>query len=223
MRRRAHLARAWALLVFAVIASAEPALAQDAAPDAMTGPRASTPPGERVRLGPGSLRRRVLDQAPPSFVRHAQGLRPFQRRVLERRLRRMPESQRQRVFRDWERMSLRERDQVVESFIRGVEGRRRRELPLRLRTPEMRERLLRMTPEERSAFFARAEEWRGMDAGERTRMRARLAKFGELSEPEQQALIDAKFARKSPEERARILHDLREASQQTRGQRGSRD
>ncbi len=220
MRRLAHRTRAWALLALAILASAEPVLAQEAPPDAAASPRATTPAGERTTTpGSRSFRRRVLEQAPPSFVRHTRDLRPVQRRVLERRLRRMSEPQRQRVYRNWERMTPGERDVVVESFIRGVEVRRHRELPLRLRTPEMRERLSRMSPEERQGFLARARDWRAMDAGERRQMRARLAKFGALSEPEQQALVDAKFARKSPEERARILRDLREASREPRSSR----
>jgi hypothetical protein len=60
-----------------------------------------------------------------------------------------------------------------------------------------------------------------MDARERRGMRARLSKFGTLSEPEQQALVDAKFSGKTPEERARILRDLREASRQLREPRGA--
>jgi hypothetical protein len=215
-RLRSQLARALALLAFALVAQAQPLRAQDAGPEATVGPRATTPGGERARSARleqlRERRRRAIEQAPPSLVRHARDLRPTDRRALERSLRRMSEPQRQRFYREWERMSPRERSAAVNGFAMRVEARRTRELPVRLRTPEMRERVARMTPEERQDFAARAQTWREMDADERLRMRARLARFGELTEEEQQALVDEKFARKSPEERARILHQLREAS-----------
>jgi hypothetical protein len=52
-----------------------------------------------------------------------------------------------------------------------------------------------------------------MEPDERRRMRARLERFRLLAPEDQQALIDKKYAAKSPEERARILDALREASQ----------
>jgi hypothetical protein len=78
-----------------------------------------------------------------------------------------------------------------------------------------------LSPEERRAYFARAQDWRGMDASERRSMRARLEKFGGMTESEQQALVDEKFGRSSPEQRARILEQLREASRQMRAQRAT--
>jgi len=50
--------------------------------------------------------------------------------------------------------------------------------------------------------FARV--WRA-----RGRMRRRLERFRQLAPEDQQALIDKKFAAKSPEERAHILEALR--------------
>lgn len=219
MRRLAAHARIFALLALALFASTEPLLAQDGAAESSgIAPSAGTPRErarqriERVRAERGAL----LRAAPPGFERWARELPPVQRRRLERRLRTMPETQRDRFFRDWSRMSLRERGELTDRIVAPGELRRRRELPPRLRTPEMRERLGRMSPEERRDFFTRARAWREMDAGERQRMRARLGKFGTLSPDAQRELVEQKFARRSPEERARILAQLREASQQMR-------
>jgi hypothetical protein len=51
-----------------------------------------------------------------------------------------------------------------------------------------------------------------MEPGERRRMRERLERFRTLAPDEQEALIERRFSGKSPEERARILEALRDAS-----------
>ncbi len=225
MRRLAAHARVFALLALALFASTEPLLAQDGAAESSgIAPSAGTP-RERVRQRIERARAErgvILREAPPGFERWARELPPVQRRRLDRRLRTMPETQRERFFRDWGRMSLREREELADRIVAPAEVRRRRELPARLRTPEMRERFAKMSPEERRDFFTRARAWRELDAGERHRMRARLGKFGELSPDAQRALVEQKFARRSPEERARILAQLREASQQMRALRETR-
>jgi hypothetical protein len=144
-----------------------------------------------------------------------------QRRQLDRRLRRMAAPQRERFFHEWSRLSLHERRELA-ARLAPDERRSRRELPPRLRTPEMRERLGAMSLEERREFVARARRWREMDPAERHRMRKRLERFGALSAEQQQALVDERFSRKSPEERARILSGLRSASKQMRELRESR-
>ena len=213
MRQLAHLARCWAFVALALLSVGEPALAQEPQPDT----RASAPnePREGVRVRPIERRGPLLRKARPlAFDQWARDLHPANRRALARQLRRMPAPQQERFYRGWERMSLSERREFADTL--GLRSQRRhpRELPPRLRTPEMRDRLEQMSPKERQRFFARARDWREMKPAERHRMRARLAKFGALSEPEQSALVEKKFARRTPEERAKILRDLREASQQ---------
>jgi hypothetical protein len=226
MRCFARSARAWALGALALVASAPPAFGQEVAPDALqpSPPRATAPPRERGNQHIEALRSeraRVQREAPPGFTHWARELPPPQRRQLERRLRRMPEPQRESFFREWDGLSLHERRELAERLTLAGEARRRRELPPRLRTPEMRDRIEAMSPEERREFLARARDWREMNAGERHRMRSRLERFGTLTEGEQQALVDARFQRKSPGERARILRELRGASQQLRALRGT--
>jgi Protein of unknown function (DUF3106) len=225
MRRFARSARAWALSALALVASVLPAFGQEVPPDALQpAPRATTAPRERGNQRVEAMRgerARIQREAPPGFVHWARELPPAQRRQLERRLRRMPEPQRQRFFREWDRLSIQERRELAERLTLAGEARRRRELPPRLRTPEMRERLEAMSPEERREFMARARAWREMNAGERHRMRSRLERFGTLTEGEQQALVDERFERQSPEQRARILRELRGASRQLRELRGA--
>ena len=226
MSRLARIARGWALLALGVLASAQPLRAQEAPPDAAgVAPRAAA---QRERTGQRierirADRTRILRQAPPDFETWSRDLSLAQRHQLDRRLRRMPDFQRERFFREWSRMSIHERRELAGRMAIGAEARHRRELPPRLRTPEMRERLEHMSPEQRRGFFARAQAWRELEPGERGRMRARLTRFGALNESEQQALIEAKFKRNSPEERARILHELREASREMRELHGARE
>ena len=213
MRQLAHLARCWALVALALLPLGEPVLAQEPQPDT----RASAPnePREGARVRPIERRGPLLRKARPlAFDQWARELHPAHRRALARQLRRMPAPQQDQFFRGWERMSTRERREFADTLGLRAERRHQRELPPRLRTPEMRDRLEQMSPQERQRFFARARDWREMKPAERHRMRARLAKFGALSDPEQSALVEKKFARRTPEERAKILRDLREASQQ---------
>jgi hypothetical protein len=222
MRRFARSARAWALSALALVSSVPPAFGQEARPHEealQPAPRATTAPRERGNQRVETLRGEragIHRDAPPGFAHWTRELPPVQRRQLERRLLRMPDPQRERFFREWDRLSIHERRELAERLTLAGEARRRRELPPRLRTPELRERLEAMSPEQRREFSARARDWREMNAGERHRMRSRLERFGTLTEGEQQALVDARFERKSPEERARILRELRGASQQLR-------
>lgn len=212
MRQLAHLARCWALVALASLPVGEPALAQEPQPDT----RASAPrePRGGVRVRPIERRGPFLRKAPPAFDQWARELRPVHRRALARQLRRMPAPQQDQFLRRWERMSSRERRELADTLGLRAERRHQRELPPRLRTPELRDRLEQMSPQERQRFFARARDWRDMKPAERHRMRARLAKFGALSDAQQSALVEKKFARRTPEERAKILRELREASQQ---------
>jgi len=221
MRCLARHARSWALSALVLVASGPPAFGQEGAPDTVrptTAPRQRAPQRSETIQGE---RARIRREAPPGFARWARELPPAQRRQLDRRLRRMPELHRERFFREWDRLSIAERRALAERLALSGEARRRRELPPRLRTPEMRERLAAMSPEERREFVARARDWREMQPGERRRMRGRLEKFGTLTADEQEALVDERFKRKSPEERARILSDLRAASQLARGPKGA--
>ncbi len=69
-----------------------------------------------------------------------------------------------------------------------------------------------MSPESREKLAPLVRRWRGMGPLERRRMRQRLERFRTLAPEDQQALIDKRFAERPPEERARILESLREAS-----------
>lgn len=225
MPRLARLARAWALVALALVASLPPASAQEAAPDgAQPAPRSR--PGVQGRAGQRiemvrEARAQLRREAPTGFDRWLRELRPVERRRLERHLLRMPAPQRERWFRQWSRLSLHERRELAASLA-PLEARRRRELPPRLRTSEMRERLAAMSPEERREFIARVQDWREMRPAERRRMRARLERFGALGADEQQKLVDERFERRTPEERARILRELRAASAQLRSLREER-
>jgi hypothetical protein len=74
------------------------------------------------------------------------------------------------------------------------------------------QRLEQMSPESREQLAPLIRRWRDMGPRDRRRMRMRLERFGTLPPEGQQALIDRRFADRSPEERARILESLREAS-----------
>jgi hypothetical protein len=216
MRRLAQLARSASFAALALLASAEPVFAQE--PQAES--RSSVPSNPSGIARPSQIERRapVLRGAPPGFERWLRELRPIEQRALHRRLRRMPAAQRDELFRRWERTSVSERRELMQTIGPRIERRRERTLPLRLRTPEMRDRIEQMSLEDRQRFFARVRDWRAMAPAERHRMRARLESFGALSEADQRALVEQKFAQRKPEERAKILRDLREASQQLRAQ-----
>lgn len=213
MRRLTETARCWALVALTLFSANAPARSDE--PQAETrGVGTPEPRASGVRVRPVERRGPMLRNAPPGFDVWARELRPVHRRALSRQLRRMPAQRQDEFFRRWERMSVSERRELSETLALRGERRRSRELPPRLATPEMRERLEQMSPQERERFFARVRDWRDMKPTERHSMRARLAKFGALPDSEQHALVENKFARKSPEERAKILRDLREASQQ---------
>jgi hypothetical protein len=133
----------------------------------------------------------------------------------------MSAPQRERWFRDWSRLSEDERRALV-ARAAPLEMRQRRELPPHLRSPELRERFQAMTPEQRQQFVARAQRWRALPPAERGRMRQRLERFGALGAAEQEQLVERRFAQRTPEERARILGELRSASGRlrTRGAAG---
>jgi hypothetical protein len=205
-RRAAPVARCALGIALALLAVIEPTRAQEPPAGARASDGGSASGERAARPRPT----RFASEVPSGFESWARGLAPAERRVLRRRLVRLPEAQRRDFFARWERMTPAERDALAGKLRVGRE--RSAELPPRLRTPEMRERLREMSPEERERFFARAREWRNLDRAERTRMRGRLAAFGTLDEAEQRALVDGKFAGKSEAERAQILAQLRQAS-----------
>jgi hypothetical protein len=214
--------RALALLAIALAGSAPGARAQEAAQAREGAAARVSPPRERMGERIQALREqrlRIRREAPPGFEGWMREMPLVQRRQLDRHLRRMPELQRERFFREWSGLSLHERRALADRITRAAEV-RRRELPPRLRTPEFRDRLVRMSPDERREFLARARAWHAMGIAERQRMRARLEKFGALSPDEQRALVDERFARRSAEDRARILGELQAASEQLRARRG---
>ena len=229
MRLLARLARAAALTALALLASVPAALADE--PQAQAQPEAAQPEqrGQATPRARGTPRAesfrdqriRIRREAPIGFESWLRELTPADRRKVERRLFFMPEAHRERFFRDWSRLSPTERRALAERLAHG-DARRRRELPPRLRTPEMRERLAAMTPEQRRDYVARVQDWREMKPAQRHRMRTRLERFGALSAEEQQKLVDERFKRRKPEERARILSELRAASQQMQQMREPR-
>ena len=226
MRRSARLARAAALCALALLASVPPLFAQDSASEERSSIQRNntTPQGTRRGSRIEALRERRTElrrQAPPGFEAWMRDMRPLQRRALERRLHRMPAPQREGFFREWSRLSVRERRELADR-LSPSEARRRRELPPGLRTPEVRKRLEGMSVDERREFVARVREWRGMNPAERRAMRERLERFGTLPEGDQQKLVDERFQRSSPEERARILRELRASSAQLRELRALR-
>lgn len=212
-RRLAAFARLW-LLALALLASGGPLLAQE---------RRDPGSGETgAERGPRIERRQPRrDQAPPELLRSLEGLQPFERRALRRHIQRMPEWRRQELYQRWNQLDESERAEALTELRGRAERRAARQLPPRLRTPEMRERLERMSPEERDRFFERVHKWRQMSRADRQRMRGRLEAFGALDAEAQRKLVDEKFRAKGEEERARILQSLREASGQL-GERGKK-
>ena len=225
MRRLARFGCITALLALTFLASTPASFGQGGRPDsARSRSRGPVAPQERS-AGPRAehgvdARGRLRRVEPPGFARWMREMGPAQRRQLERRLQSMPMPQRERFFRDWRRLSREERRAFSDRLTPGEA--RRRELPPRLRTPQMRERLEAMSPEQRRAFAARARDWSEMRPGERLRMRSRLERFGALSADDQQRLVEERFGRRGPEERARILRELRAASQQMQQRRDGR-
>jgi hypothetical protein len=220
-RRLARLARASALCALALLASAPAGFAQETTPESEQPPprRGAPPQGRGARLDAiREARAQLRRDAPTGFEPWLRELSPAERRQVEVRLLRMPEPQRERWFQRWSQLSPEERRALLARA--PIEARQRRELPLRLRTPELRERLQAMTPEQRREFLARAQRWRELPPAERGRMRQRLARFGALSAGEQEQLVEERFAQRTPEERARILGELRTASQHLRGSGG---
>jgi hypothetical protein len=157
-----------------------------------------------VSLGAGAADAgpRGLERAPESFRAWVEGLPEGQRRAALRRLGDMPTHRRNRLFHRWEALEEGERRAFQERMVRRLE-----------RREAARERFERMSPEQREQLAPLVRRWRGMEPDERRRMRERLERFRQLAPEDQQALIDKKYAAKSPEERARILESLREASQ----------
>ncbi|MBM4384402.1 MAG: DUF3106 domain-containing protein [Deltaproteobacteria bacterium] len=210
----ARIALAGALMLGAL---SEPLRAQEG--DAAAGPRGDVR-GNAAEPRAGRVIRPLRDgrELPPRLDRSLRELSHAERRVVLRKLRRMPPSERLDFFRDFERNSEHERREQVDAL-----RRRPRELPEALRNPEMRQRLREMSPQERRAFFRQAQEWREMSPRERGRMRTRLEKFGALSDSEQRALVDEKFGAHSPEQRDKLLRDLRSAAERMRERRAQRE
>jgi len=148
---------------------------------------------------------RALEQAPPSFKEWVESLPEGQRRPVLRRLGNMPTHRRNTMFRRWEAMEEGERRKLQAFLEERAAARERGE-------PPMRRRLEELSPESREKLAPLVRRWRGMEPGERRRMRERLERFRMLSSEDQQELIDKRFEDRSPEERARILESLREAS-----------
>lgn len=214
MRRLARLA----LVAFACFASGEAGLARE--PE----PRASEAGARIVQPRVQPRAQRALPAVPPpaGFERWARELSPAERRALGRSLDRLPEWRQREFFRRWERMTFSERRALADELRARNEHRPARDLPPRLRTPELREYIANMSPAEREHFFERAREWRELSRSERRAMRGRLEAFGGLSDAEQRALVDSRFARKSEAERARILGALRDASAKLREHQAER-
>jgi hypothetical protein len=212
--RLIRLARIGALCALALLAGAPAALAQELAPErAQPAPRdAARQQARRERIeAVREARAQLRREAPAGFEPWLWELRPAERRQVEVRLLRMSAPQRERWFREWSRLSEDERRTLV-ARAAPLEMRQRRELPLHLRSPELRERFQAMTPEQRQEFVARAQRWRALPPAERRRMRQRLERFGALGAAEQEQLVERRFAQRTPEERARILGELRSAS-----------
>jgi hypothetical protein len=152
----------------------------------------------------------LLEQAPPSFREWVESLPEGQQRPILRRLGNMPAQRRNTIFRRWEAMEEGERRKLQAFLEERVDARERGEAPLS--HEERRRRLEELSPESREKQAKLVRRWRGMEPGERRRMRERLERFRMLAPEEQEALIERRFSGRSPEERARILEALREAS-----------
>ena len=144
---------------------------------------------------------RGLERAPASFEAWIESLPEGQQRVALRRLGDMPTQRRNRLFQRWEALEEGERRQFEERILGRMERAERR-----------RARFEELSPESREKLAPLVRRWREMGPADRRRMRQRLERFRTLSPEDQQALIDKRFEAKSPDERARILEALREAS-----------
>lgn len=151
--------------------------------------------------GAASAEPPALEQAPASFRSWVESLPEAQQQAARRRLDQMPALRRTRLFRRW--------DALDEGQRRTLEQRMLERLEQGTRTPPQ---LEQMSPESREKLAPLVRRWRDMSPLERRRMRQRLERFHMLAPEDQQALIDKRFAARSPEERARILESLREAS-----------
>jgi hypothetical protein len=196
----------------------------------MSGRRLQTEPARRRRARPGCALAllvlllaspaaaqpgdRALESAPPSFREWVESLPEGQRGPVLRRLGNMPEHRRNRVFQRWEAMEEAERREFQGFLEERAAARERGEPPPPWRGGErpFRRRLEQMPPESREKLAPLVRRWRDMEPAERRRMRERLERFRTLSPEDQEALIERRFSAKSPEERARILESLREAS-----------
>jgi len=210
MKRLARPMYAWGLLVLALFASGAPLPSR-----AQEEPRAepsAVAPAERTNQTERAANRRTVIRRTGSLP-GSENLTRAEQRALRRHLLRLSPRDRERFLRDWDRKSPLEQRRFVRE---QRERRSARELPARLRTPEMRERLEGMTNEERQRFFRQARKWRDMNATERRQARARLERFGALDEAAQRELIDEKFGSKSPEAREKILRDLQDAARRVR-------
>jgi hypothetical protein len=152
----------------------------------------------------------VLEQAPPSFREWVESLPESQQRPILRRLANMPAQRRSTIFRRWDALEEGERRKLQAFLEERADARERGEPPLS--REERQRRLEELSPESREKLAPLVRRWRGMEPGERRRMRERLERFRMLAPDEQEALIERRFSGKSPEERARILEALRDAS-----------
>ena len=170
-------------------------------------PSAAQPEGGEAA---SSHAERALEQAPPSFREWVEGLPAGQRQPVMRRLENMPAHRRDRLFQRWEALDEGERRELQAGLEERAAARERGEPPLS--PAERRRRFEELSPESQEKLAPLVRRWRGMGPGERRRMRERLERFRMLAPEDQEALIEKRFSAKSPEERARILESLREAS-----------
>jgi len=157
---------------------------------------------------------RGLERAPESFRAWIESLPEGQQRAALRRLGDMPTQRRNRLFHRWEALEEGERRAFEQRMLDRLEWREsQQQRPGRMSPESQQQRPLRMSPESREKLAPLVRRWRDMGPTDRRRMRQRLERFRTLSPEDQQALIDRKFAAKSPEERTRILESLRDASE----------
>jgi hypothetical protein len=143
----------------------------------------------------------ALDQAPASFRSWLESLPEAQQQAARRRLDEMPERRRTRLFQRWDTLDEGRRHALEQRMAERLEH-----------GVQMQQRPPPLPPESQEKLAPLVRRWRDMGPEGRRRMRQRLERFGTLSPDAQQALIDRRFADRPPEERARILESLREAS-----------
>ena len=191
MRRRLALA-GLVLALFAGAVRAESVNGPSAASEGASGAESVGAPGTA---------RRGLEGAPASFRSWIESLPEGQQPQALRRLADMPTQRRHRLFQRWDALDEGQRRVFEQRMLERLEH-----------PGPLQERLQRMSPESREKLAPLVRRWHDMGPAERHRMRRRLERFRMLAPEDQQALIDRKFEAKSPEERARILEALREAS-----------